>query len=55
MVRYDTHEQKEGDWEPRDMPVIKMRCKPNLTLAQVSQTLIKKLKLSEDTTFAFCD
>jgi len=55
VVRYDTHEQKEGEWEPRDMPIIKMKCKPNLTLAQVSQTLINKLKLSEDTTFAFCD
>lgn len=55
VVLYDTHEQKGGEWTSRDMPVIKMRCKPNLTLAQVADSLIKKLKLPDDATFAFCD
>lgn len=37
VVLYDTHELNKDTekWQPVDMPVIKMRCKPNLTLGEV--------------------
>jgi ubiquitin C-terminal hydrolase len=37
VVLYDTHQLNKDTekWQPVDMPVIKMRCKPNLTLGEV--------------------
>ena len=55
VVLYDTHFEKSGKWETKDMPVIKMRCKPHLTLGEVKQTLKQKLKLDEATEFVFFD
>jgi hypothetical protein len=37
------------------MPVVKMLCKGTLTLGQVKQTLIEKLKLPADSEFVFWD
>lgn len=38
VVLYDAHEQdeKSEEWSPREMPVVKMTCKPNLTLGEVA-------------------
>lgn len=38
VVLYDIHEQdeKSGEWTTKDMPVVKMMCKPNLTLGEVA-------------------
>lgn len=56
VVLYETHEQnKANKWQTRDMPVVKMRCKPGLTLEEVRQSLVNKLKLDKSTEFAFFD
>lgn len=57
LVLYDTHELdvRTHKWQTRDMPVVKMRCKPGLTLEEVRQSLAQKLKLDEKTEFAFFD
>lgn len=56
MVLFETHEQnKASKWQTKDMPVVKMRCKPGLTLEEVRQSLVNKLKLDSSTEFAFFD
>ena len=57
VVLYDTHELdvRTHKWKTRDMPVVKMRRKPGLTLEEVRQSLTQKLKLDAKTEFAFFD